>query len=135
MCQCAALSMEGTSAAAQPRARLSRGGLRWALDGLVLRHLRITRIAEALGVSWNTANDAVLADGRRVLIDDPHRFDGVRVIGVDDTSGATPRRAGVRVDATPWLARVTVPLSADEERHGAVVATFVAPGVVRFRRC
>jgi hypothetical protein len=35
-------------------------------------------------VSWNTANDAVLAEGKRVLIDDPRRFDGVHVIGVDE---------------------------------------------------
>jgi hypothetical protein len=35
-------------------------------------------------VSWNTANDAVLAEGKRVLIDDPDRFDGVKVIGVDE---------------------------------------------------
>jgi transposase len=35
-------------------------------------------------VSWNTANDAVLAEGKRVLIEDPHRFDGVKVIGVDE---------------------------------------------------
>jgi transposase len=35
-------------------------------------------------VSWNTANTAVLEEGRRLLIDDPHRFDGVAVIGVDE---------------------------------------------------
>jgi hypothetical protein len=35
-------------------------------------------------VSWNTANNAVLTEGRRVSIEDPHRFDGVRVIGVDE---------------------------------------------------
>ena len=35
-------------------------------------------------MSWNTANDAVLAEGRRVLIADPGRFDGVKVIGVDE---------------------------------------------------
>jgi transposase len=35
-------------------------------------------------VSWNTANDAVLAEGKRVLIEDPARFDGVAVIGVDE---------------------------------------------------
>ncbi len=37
-----------------------------------------------LGVAWNTANDAVLAEGRRVLIDDEQRFGGVAVIGVDE---------------------------------------------------
>jgi len=35
-------------------------------------------------VSWHTANSAVLAEGRRVLIDDPARFDGVHVVGVDE---------------------------------------------------
>lgn len=35
-------------------------------------------------MSWNTANDAVLTEGRRVLISDPHRLDGVQVIGVDE---------------------------------------------------
>jgi hypothetical protein len=73
-----------TSAAAEPRARLSRGGLRWALTRLVAQHLTVARIAEGLSVSWNTANDAVLAEGRRVLICDPNRLDGVKVLGVDE---------------------------------------------------
>ena len=30
------------------------------------------------------ANDAVLAEGRRVLINDPGRLNGVKVIGVDE---------------------------------------------------
>jgi len=63
--------------AAEARARLSRGGLGWALTALVCQHLTVARIAETLGVSRNTANDAVLAEGRQVLIADPHRFDGV----------------------------------------------------------
>lgn len=29
------------------------------------------RVAEGLGVVWHTANDAVLAEGKRILIDDP----------------------------------------------------------------
>ncbi len=37
-----------------------------------------------MGCRWNTANDAVLAEGKRVLIEDPGRFDGVKVIGVDE---------------------------------------------------
>ena len=50
----------------------------------MVQHLTVARVAEGLGVSWNTANDAVLAEGRRVLIDDPARFDGVTVVGVDE---------------------------------------------------
>ena len=44
----------------------------------------MARVAEALGVAWNTANGAVLAEGKRVLIADAHRLDGVRVLGVDE---------------------------------------------------
>jgi hypothetical protein len=41
---------------------------------------------------WNTANSAVLGEGRRVLIDDAARFDGVRVIGVDEHAWRHTRR-------------------------------------------
>lgn len=71
-------------AAAQPRAKVSRGGLAWALKALVLDHLSVSRIAAGLGVAWNTANDAVLTEGHRQLINDPARFDGVSVLGVDE---------------------------------------------------
>jgi transposase len=58
-----------------------------------------------LGVSWNTANDAVLAEGRRVLIADPDRFDGVKVIGVDEHVWRHTRRGDkyvtVIIDLTP----------------------------------
>ena len=54
------------------------------MEGLVVAHLTVARIAEGLAVSWNTANDAVLAEGKRVLINDPRRFDGVHVLGVDE---------------------------------------------------
>jgi transposase len=81
---CGHVWRQDTSKAAEPRAKLSRRGLRWALEGIVAQHLTIARIAEGLGVSWNTANAAVLAEGQRVLIDDPARFDGVKVIGVDE---------------------------------------------------
>ena len=82
--ECGHVWRQDTSRAAEPRAKLSRRGLRWALESLVVQHLTVARVAEGLGVSWNTANNAVLAEGQRVLIDDPHRFDGVAVIGVDE---------------------------------------------------
>ena len=72
------------SQAADPRAKLSRAAVRWALTGLVVHHLTVARISQALGVSWNTANTAVLAEGARLLINDPGRCEGVRVIGVDE---------------------------------------------------
>ena len=45
---------------------------------------RRPRHPKALGGAWNTANYAVLTEGRRVLVDDPGRFHGVKVIGVDE---------------------------------------------------
>src|ERR1022692_4867121 len=99
------VSRQDTSRAAEPRAKLSRRALRWALEGIVCQHLTVARVAEGLGVSWNTANDAVLAEGRRVLIEDPHRFDGVRVIGVDEHCWRHTRRGDkyvtVIIDLTP----------------------------------
>ena len=75
---------EDLSKAVAPRQKISRTGLAWALNGLVCQHLSVSRIAESLGVTWNTANDAVLAEGQRVLISDSSRFDGVKVLGVDE---------------------------------------------------
>lgn len=81
---CQRVWREDLSQAVAARQKISRTGLRWALVGLVCQHLSVSRIAEGLGVTWNTANEAVLAEGQRLLINDPHRFDGVKVLGVDE---------------------------------------------------
>lgn len=81
---CGHVWRQDTSRAAQARAKVSRRGLRWALQAIACQHLTVARVAEALHVSWNCANDAVLAEGRQVLIDDPNRLDGVTTIGVDE---------------------------------------------------
>ncbi len=81
---CGHVWRQDTSRAAEPRAKLSRRGLRWGLEGIVVQHLTVARVAEGLDVAWNTANDAVLAEGKRVLINDPARFDKVTTIGVDE---------------------------------------------------
>lgn len=83
---CGHVWRQDTTTAAEPRAKISRGGLAWALRALVMQHLTVARIAEGFAVAWDTANDAVLTEGRRVLIDDPTRLDGVTVIGVDEHS-------------------------------------------------
>jgi len=77
---CARFWLQDTSAAARPRAKVSRDGLAWALRALVVDHRSISRIAAGLAVAWNTANDAVLTEGHRRLINDPTRFDGVAVL-------------------------------------------------------
>jgi len=81
---CGHVWRQDTSSAAEPRSKVSRRGLRWALEAIVVQHLTVARIAEGLAVSWDTANNAVLAEGKRVLIADEARFDGVTAIGVDE---------------------------------------------------
>ena len=102
---CAHVWRQDTAKAAEPKARLSRRGLRWALEGIVVQHLTVARVAEGLDVSWNTANDAVLAEGKRVLINDPARFAGVTTIGVDEHVWRHTRRGDkyvtVIIDLTP----------------------------------
>jgi transposase len=103
--ECGHVWRQDTTLAAEPRAKLSRRGLRWALEGIVVQHLTVARVAEGLGVAWDTANNAVLAEGKRVLIDDPGRFDGVKVVGVDEHVWRHTRRGDkyvtVIIDLTP----------------------------------
>jgi transposase len=108
---CGHVWRQDTSRAAEPRGKLSRRGLRWALEGIVRQHLTVARVAEGLGVAWNTANDAVLAEGKRVLIDDPGRFDGVTVIGVDEHVWRHTRRGDKYVT-------VLIDLTAVRDRTG-----------------
>jgi transposase len=102
---CTHVWRQDTTRAAEPRAKLSRRGLRWALEGIVVQHLTVARVAEGLGVAWNTANAAVLAEGKRALIDDAARFDDVRVVGVDEHVWRHTRRGDkyvtVIIDLTP----------------------------------
>ncbi len=103
--ECSHVWRQDTTAAAEPRAKISRAGLRWGLVGIVVQHLSMARVAEGLAVSWNTANDAVLAEGRRLLIDNPARLDGVRVVGVDEHVWRHTRKGDkyvtVIIDLTP----------------------------------
>ena len=102
---CGRVWRQDTTAAAPRRAKISRGGLRWGLEGLVLDHLSVSRVAAGLGVSWSAANTAVLDEGRRRLINDPRRFDGVTTIGVDEHVWRHTRKGDkyvtVVIDLTP----------------------------------
>ena len=103
--QCGRVWRQDTSTIAAPRSKITWAGLRWGLEGIVCQHVTMARVAEGLGVSWNTANAAVLDEGRRVLIADPARFDHVAVIGVDEHVWRHTRKGDkyvtVVIDLTP----------------------------------
>jgi len=111
---CSHVWRQDTTKAAQPRARLSRRGLRWALEGIVVQHLTVARVTQGLGVAWNTANDAVLAEGKRVLplggrrvkVQPVDLADGCPVCGV--VSGRVHAWTVQRVRDVPHAGRVEV---------------------------
>ncbi len=85
-------------------ARSSRGtGLRWALKDRG-RIFTVARVGAIFG-SRDTANNAVLAEGKRLPINDPTRLEGVKVIGVDEHVWRHTRRGDkyvtVIIDLTP----------------------------------
>ena len=102
---CGIVWRQDTTTAAAPRAKLSRHAVLWALKSVVIDRMSIARVAAALACSWHTVNDAVLAAGRDLLIEDPHRFDGVKVIGVDEHcwrhTGRGSHYVTVVIDLTP----------------------------------
>ncbi len=102
---CGHVWRQDTSKAASARAKISRRGLWWALGGIVVAHLSMAQVAAGLAVAWDTANSAVLAEGKRMLINDEHRYDGVAVIGVDEHCWRHTRQGDkyvtVIIDLTP----------------------------------
>ena len=88
---CGHVWRQDTSSAAAPRAKLTTHAVLWALRAVVIDRASIARVAASLGSAWHTVNDAVLAAGRQLLIDNPHRFDGVLIIGVDQHCWRHPR--------------------------------------------
>lgn len=94
-----------TTHAGARRAKLSDAAVAWGLEGIVCDHLSVARVAEALAVSWNTANTAIMARARQMLIDTPDRLDSVRVIGVDEHVWRHTRKGDkyvtVIIDLTP----------------------------------
>ena len=76
--ECAHVWRQDMSQAADPRAKLSRAAVRWALTGLVVHHLTVARISQALAVSWKSRQ---------------HRCPGLRPASTDQRPDPVRRRA------------------------------------------
>jgi len=94
----------------------------------VVGHLSVARIADALGVAWNVANDAVLAESRRVLISDPARYDRVRVIGFDEHVWRHTRKGDKYVT-------VIIDLTSVRDRTGRLLDIIEGRATVCFQTC
>ena len=82
---CRRVWRQDTSTLAEPRTRLTHAPVEWGLRALALECMSVSRVAAALEISWHTANNAILTRAQATLLDDPHRFDGVEVLGVGDS--------------------------------------------------
>ena len=102
---CCRVWRQDTSALAQPRARLTRAAVEWGLRALALECMSVCRVAAALGVSWRTANNAILTRAEQILNEVPDRFKRVEVLGVDEHVWRHTRRGDryvtVMIDLTP----------------------------------
>lgn len=102
---CRRVWRQDTNRLAEPRARLTHQAVDWGLRALGLESMSVSRAAQALGVTWHTANTAILASAQATLLDDPHRFDGVEVLGVDEHVWRHTKRGDeyvtVVIDLTP----------------------------------
>ena len=85
------------------------GGLR----ALALECMSVCRVAAALGISWHTANNAILTRAEQILNEAPDRFKGVEALGVDDSPArfAPVREVPPLCGATPGGATAMSPSS------------------------
>ena len=84
-CQgCDRVWCQDCSRAAAKRALVTQAAKEWAIRAVGVEFMSVARVAAALGVSWHTEGDAILDRAKTVLINDPDRFRGVEVIGVDE---------------------------------------------------
>ncbi len=101
-----------TSKAAEPRAKLSRRGLRWALEGVVYHRLTLLASLQDFRLVEHRQRNG-LGKGNRLLFVDPDRFDGVSMGGVDEHVWRNTRREGEYV---------TVIIELTDMRHGTRAA-------------
>lgn len=90
---------------ARPRSKLTRAADWWALSQVVLDHVPISGVAGVLDIAWDTAQTAVAEIGEDILISNPTRLDGVKIVGVDEHCWRHTRKGDkfvtVIIDLTP----------------------------------
>jgi len=68
---CRRVWRQGASTLAKPRTRLTRSAVEWGLRALALESMSVSRVAAALGISWHTANNAILTQAEQILNETP----------------------------------------------------------------
>ena len=73
-----------------PRARLGTRAIRWAIRQFRFEGATIVGLARQLGTTWNTVWSPI-KPYLQAASDDPTRFAGVQILGVDERRVAPPR--------------------------------------------
>ena len=89
-CQITTFAEQNHSVCA-PRARLGVRAIRWAIRQLRFEGATISGLARQLGTTWNTVWSHI-KPCLQAASDDPTRFAGVRVLGVDERRVTPPGR-------------------------------------------
>ena len=80
----------------------------WILQRLAIDRMSVAATAKALGVGWELVNQVAVDACRKLVCDNPHHLDGVRILGVDEHVWTHARKPGqpsnlvtILVDLTP----------------------------------
>lgn len=91
-------------------AKLTHRVTRWILQRLAVDRMSVAATAKALGVGWELVNQVAVDACRKLVYDNPHHLDGVRILGVDEHVWKHTRRpcqpssfVTVLVDLTPLV--------------------------------
>ncbi|WP_027020798.1 ISL3 family transposase [Corynebacterium sputi] len=90
--------------------KLTHRVTRWILQRLAVDRMSVSATAKALGVGWALVNQVAVDACRKLVYDDPHHLDGVRILGVDEHVWKHTRRptepsnlVTILVDLTPLV--------------------------------
>ena len=65
-------------------AKLTHRVTRWILQRLAVDRMSVAATAKALGVGWELVNQVAVDACRKLVYDNPHHLEGVRILGVDE---------------------------------------------------
>ena len=107
---CARKIFTGGISCVEPGTKVTRRAVSWMLTQLATTKSSIASVAKSLGISWQLANTLIMSACQKLLDQDPHRFDHVRIIGVDEHKWKHTHKPGhpsdfvtVIVDLTPTV--------------------------------
>ena len=106
--QCRRKIFQASLNCANDGAKLTHRVTGWILQRLAIDRMSVAATAKALGVGWELVNQVAVDAYRKLVYDNPHHLEGVRILGVDEHVWKHTRKPGqpsnlvtILVDLTP----------------------------------